>query len=141
MTQVKEVTETPFNFDKRAEQFHLLKAKKKAIEDKTKEELKEVNEAIEMVKLSLLDNLNKLGLENVKTAHGTIHKVRRRSVPIEDAAAFLEFVRKSEAWEFLDLKCNLTAASDYVDEHGDAPPGVTLKVHTDIGVLAPTKKG
>ena len=141
MTQVKEVTEAQFNFDKRAEQFHLLKAKKKEIEDSIKDELKEVNEALEMVKLSLLDNLNKLGLENVKTAHGTIHKVRRRSAPIEDATAFLEFVTKEQAWEFLDLKCNLTAAADYVEEHGDAPPGVTLKVHTDIGVLSPTKKG
>jgi hypothetical protein len=141
MTQAVETTDTPYNFNERAEQFHIFKAKKKAIEDRHKEELKDVNEAIELIKLSLLDHLNKFGLDNVKTPHGTIHKVRRRSAPIEDATAFLEFVRKSDAWEFLDLKCNLTAAADYIDEHGDAPPGVTFKVHTDIGVLAPTKKG
>jgi hypothetical protein len=82
-----------------------------------------------------------MGVENVQTAEGTVHKKSLKTFPLEDASAFLGFIIENRAWEMLDLKCNSTAAQEFLEEYGELPPGVKMSVHVDSSVLAPRKKG
>ena len=139
---MSDVIEAPtIDFALRARQYRTLKAKIDEIKDRQKEELAPLNDAMETLKDFLLDSLNKIKSENIQTEDGTIHKTSRKTASVSDQSEFLAFVIENRAWEMLDLKCNATAAADYIEEHGEAPPGVNFNVHISASVLAPRKKG
>jgi hypothetical protein len=125
----------------RARQYRALKAKIKQMEDDFDREVAPYKDALKDLKNLLLHTLNDMGVENVQTAEGTIHKTSRRTFPLEDVQEFQAFVIENRAWEMLDWKCNATAATDYMEEHKDLPPGVRMSVHIDSSVLAPKVKG
>ncbi len=138
------VTEAPVltvDLTKRASQYRVLRDKIDEIETRHKEELAPYRSAYNDLKAWLLHALNEMGVENVQTEEGTVHKKTRRTFPLEDASEFLGYVVENRAWEMLDLKCNATAAQEFLEEHGELPPGVKMSVHVDSSVLAPRKKG
>jgi hypothetical protein len=138
------VTEAPVltvDLTKRARQYRELREKITEIKDRHKEELAPYQSAYNDLKAWLLHALNDLGVENVQTAEGTVHKKSLKTFPLEDASAFLGFIIENRAWEMLDLKCNSTAAQEFLEEYGELPPGVKMSVHVDSSVLAPRKKG
>jgi hypothetical protein len=137
-----DVMEAPtIDFALRARQYRTLKAKIEDIKDRHKAELAPLNEVMEELKNHLLDCLNRVNSENIQTEDGTIHKTSRKTASVSDQSEFLAFVIENRAWEMLDLKCNATAADDYISEHGEPPPGVNFNVHITASVLAPRKKG
>ena len=46
----------------------------------------------------------------------------------------MAFVRETDQFEALDIKCNKTFAKDYVEENQEPPPGVKVSTMATVGV-------
>lgn len=127
------------DFTDNASTFRKICAKIDAIEAEHEAELKPYKEAKKALQDWFLVKLNEMNVENIKTAEGTIHKRSRKTASIEDKSAFLGYLIENRAWDMLDLRCNSTAAHEFLGAHNEPPPGVKTSTFTDTYVLAPTK--
>jgi hypothetical protein len=119
---------------KQVTDFVALRDKIKALDTEHKNTMGPLREELDRQNEELLAQLNAVGAESVRTAAGTAYKLIKRSASIADAAAFWEYVRTNEEWDLLDRRVNLSAATEYVAEHNQPPPGVNYSSHYEVGV-------
>jgi hypothetical protein len=86
------------------------------------------------IEAQLLDILNNLGSDAIKTKAGTAYKKLSTSVTIADATEFRRHVIGSEEWDLLDWRANKTAVNERVEEGGELPPGVNRSMFYTIGI-------
>lgn len=126
--------EIPQNIDDLVSQYIRLRDKIKEVEDAHKEKLKTAKEHLEHLNNTLLDRLNQLGGESVKTAHGTVYRTTRRSASIADGDTFRQFVINNEAFDLVDWRANANAVDDFIKEQQAPPPGVNFSTTYTVGV-------
>ncbi len=122
------------NFDTRVAQFVKLRALIKADDDAHKEKMKEKREALDQLNNLLLNHLDQVKADSVKTKSGTVYRTVKRSASAADFKAFWDFVMKHKLWDLVDRKPNVTAVSDYLEENKSLPPGVNLNSTYVVGV-------
>jgi hypothetical protein len=64
------------------------------------------------------------GLENVKTAAGTVYWSVHHKATVAAREPFFAHCRETGAWDLLEARAAKTAVKSYVDAHGVPPPGV-----------------
>ena len=114
------------DISKRVEQYIRLRDEIKRREDVHKSEMKPFKDALEKLNGALLDHLNQINGDSVKTHAGTVYRTAKKSASLADPDAFMRYVIGSEAWDLLDRKANVTAVEDFIEEHQSAPPGVKI---------------
>lgn len=124
----------PVNIDELVRQYVLLRDKIKEAEDAHKAKLKDAKEHLEKLNNTLLDRLNQLGGESVKTASGTVYRTTRRSASISDGDTFRQFVINNEAFDLVDWKANANAVDDFIKAESAPPPGVNFTTTFQVGV-------
>lgn len=124
----------PQNIDELVSQYVRLRDKIKEVEDAHKEKLKAAKEHLENLNNTLLERLNQLGGESVKTAHGTVYRTTRRSASITDGDTFRQFVISNEAFDLVDWRANANAVDDFIKEQQAPPPGVNFSTAFTVGV-------
>lgn len=112
----------------------------KAQDDEHKEKMKPAKELLEYMNNRLLEKLNEVGGDSIKTGEGTAYRTEKRSASIEDATAFRDFVIANELWEMADWRANVTAVEDFREEHQSLPPGVKFNSVFLVGVRRPGEK-
>lgn len=122
------------DISKRVEQYIQLRDEIKRREDEHKEKMKPFKEALEKLNGILLDHLNVINGESVKTGSGTVYRTSKKSASLADPDAFMRFVIGNEAWDLLDRKANVTAIADFIEENQSAPPGVNFSTTFIVGV-------
>lgn len=128
------VTPKVIDLGTRIEQYVKLRDMIKEKDDAHKKVMEPYRDALEKLNNLLLDHLNTIGGDSVKTEHGTVYRTVKKSASLEDADAFMKHVIKGEHWELLDRKANKTAVEAYVDENGVLPPGVKWSSISQVGV-------
>lgn len=98
---------------------------KKALEAEQKLALKPYEDALAKLESRALAILSEQGADSLKTKYGTCYQAVRRSVRTSDKEAFMDYVKDHEAFDLLDVRPNKTAVEDFVNEHGDLPPGIS----------------
>ena len=84
---------------------------------------------------SMMQFLDQTGQQSAKTAEGTVYTFINPTAVCTDPDAFVDFVRKNDAYELMDRKANATACNEYAEEHdGVLPPGVRINRERKIGV-------
>lgn len=126
--------EIPQNIDELVSQYVRLRDKIKEVEDAHKAKLKDAKEHLEHLNNTLLERLNQLGGESVKTAHGTVYRTTRRSASITDGDTFRQFVINNEAFDLVDWRANANAVDDFIKEQQTPPPGVNFSTAFTVGV-------
>lgn len=126
--------EIPQNIDDLVSQYVRLRDKIKEAEDAHKAKLKNAKEHLENLNNTLLDRLNQLGGDSVKTQHGTVYRTTRRSATIADGDAFRQFVITNEAFDLVDWRANANAVDDFIKEQQAPPPGVNFSTAFTVGV-------
>lgn len=126
--------EIPQNIDELVSQYVRLRDKIKEAEDAHKAKLKNAKEHLENLNNTLLDRLNQLGGDSVKTQHGTVYRTTRRSATIADGDAFRQFVITNEAFDLVDWRANANAVDDFIKEQQAPPPGVNFSTAFTVGV-------
>lgn len=108
-----------------------LKAK---IVAKHKAKLEPLDAAMDKTELAILDFFQKHGMDSAKCEAGTAYRSTKGSATVADMDAFLDFVRKNDAWHMLERRVSKVAVEEYVDQTKDLPPGVTYSRIATIGV-------
>lgn len=120
---------------KRLEQFIAVRDKIEQMKERHKQELAPLNDALIKLNGILLQHCIDQGIDSIKVSGvGTAYKKSTNSASIADPVAFQRHVIGTEAWELADWKANAPAVAKYIEEHGDAPPGVNFSVRVNMGV-------
>ena len=127
-------TPPPVDINTRVGQYVKLRDLIKEKDDFHKEVMKPYRQALEDLNLVLLGHLDTIGVENAKTESGTVYMTAKKSVKIVDEPVFWDFVTTNEAWDLIDKKANVTAVSDYLEEHQALPPGLDITTMNVVGV-------
>ena len=104
------------------------------IESRHKDELRPYKQKLEELGSVLLEQLQAVGGDGVRTKSGTVYVTEKRSASLADPAAFMDYVISNSAWDLLDRKANVTAVTDYIAEFNAAPPGVNYSAVLTVGV-------
>jgi hypothetical protein len=122
------------DIEKRVEQYVALRDKIKALDDAHKTKLEPFRDALETLNGMLLAHLGTINADSVSTGAGTVYRTAKKSASLQDAEAFMAYVKTSNNWDLLDRKANAKAVEDYVTQHGSLPPGVKYSVMHVVGV-------
>lgn len=109
-----------------------LRAMKKAMQDRHKEELAPLNEKMKKVEMWVHKQLNDMGATNAKTAHGTCYLSTTTKPKVEDWQAFIDFVRENDMWEMLERRPNKSAVDEFVEAQDDVPPGLSIQSEVNV---------
>lgn len=124
----------PENINDLVDQVVRLRDRLKEADDAHKEKTKTARAYKDMLEAKLLEKLNSIGGESVKTEHGTVYRSTRRSATIADGDAFRGYVINNEAFDLVDWRANATAVDDFIKSEGSAPPGVNYSQTYTVGV-------
>lgn len=102
------------------------------------EKTKVARDYLKLLNAKLLEKLNEVGGESVKTEAGTAYRTTRKSATIADGSVFRAFVVENALFDIVDWKANANAVDDYVKSEGALPPGVNYSVAYTVGVRRPT---
>ena len=133
------------DFNKRVEQFVKLRDHIRKLDDAHSETMKPLRETLEQLNGVLLNHLNEIGGESVRTESGTVYRTEKKSASIVDKTAFWTYVSVNGDWDLLDYKPNVTAVADHIQKQVEAaqadpsivpapPPGVNYSVRYVVGV-------
>lgn len=116
------------------EKYLQLRAFIKTREEDQKKELAPYREAMAALEALFKENMDRLGLDNLKTEAGTAYTSTVASVKTADSQAFFDFVKREEAWHLLEVRPAKTAVQEYVETHKVAPPGVDYSTQINVNV-------
>lgn len=81
----------------------------------------------------LMQQLDAAGVDSLSARGvGTVFKQTTTSITAEEWDATLQWIKDNNAWEMLEHRVSKSAAMDYIEAHGEIPPG--LKVTQDVEV-------
>lgn len=133
-TQAPTATHPVVDVEKRVEQYIKLRDLKAELKDKHTEEMKPVVETMQMIEEELKGALLASNAQNMSTGAGTVSLSIKASASAADIDAFWTWVITQGAFDMIDKKPNVTAITEYVKQHGVAPPGVNYSTFQGIGV-------
>jgi hypothetical protein len=111
-----------------------LRAKKAAMKARHEAELAPLDQAMAVLEALFKENMDKLGLDSLKTEAGTAYTSAVASVRCADPKAFFDFVQAHDAWHLLEVRPAKTAVQEYVENHKVAPPGVDYSTQINVNV-------
>lgn len=119
---------------KRVEQYVALRDEIKRRDDAHKDEMKPFRELLDKFNGELLTALNEVNGNSVSTSAGTVYRTEKKSATLADPEAFMQFVVNSQMFDLLDRRANVTAVTDFLNDHGQLPPGVNYSTTYVAGV-------
>lgn len=118
----------------RVDQYVRLRDKIKELDEAHKTKMAPYREALDNLNSLLLNHLNQVGGDSVKTGSGTVYRTAKKSASLADKTAFWAFVVATCDWDLIDYKANPTAVAEYAEKNGALPPGVNLNIRQEVGV-------
>ena len=128
------------DFDRYVEKFVKLRDKIGELEDKQKEEIAPYKDMLEKLSGMLLDHLNQISADSVRTSAGTVSRLSKHTATIADMSAFWTWVVTQGEFDFVDKKANAVAVREFIEKHKTPVPGVNFSTRQVVGVRRPTKK-
>lgn len=130
-----------FTIDTLVERYIKLRDAIKSADDLHKERTSPAREALEQMNSQLLQEIEKVGGESVRTQHGTVYRTMKKSATIADGDVFRKYVIENKEFDLVDWRANSTAVSIFIDKHANPPPGVNYSTIALVGVRRPGKNG
>lgn len=124
----------PQNVDELVERYIKLRDTIKAADDAHKKKTEQARSYLEALNGKLLERLNEVGGDAVKTPHGTVYRTTKRSASIADGDVFRTYIIDSGGFDLVDLRANANAVDDFIKANGSAPPGVNYSETFTVGV-------
>lgn len=109
-----------------------LRDRKKALEQKHKDELRPLNDAMDQLEIVALQHLQGNQMKSMATESGTAFITTRRSYKIEDREAFRSWCEANGRTDFLEARPAKTAIDEYIEAGNALPPG--LGTSADVAV-------
>ena len=101
-----------------------LRDKKATLAAEIKAKLEPIDRGLALAEAAILQHLQAVGGESIRTPNGTAYKTTRVSCTVQEWEPLLAWIQENNAWEMLDKRVNKTGVESYKEEHNDLPPGV-----------------
>jgi len=117
-----------------------LRSLKEQIDNKAKEETKEIK--LKLIKLEswLQAKADEDGVKSFATDYGTAFLTTTDIAGVADWDAVLQFIKDNDAWDMLERRVSKAAVRGYIDANGAVPSGVNFGSRVTLNVRRPTKK-
>lgn len=113
--------------DKVIEGYLLLRAKKEALAKEQKEAMAPINEKLEKIEGYLMGHFNNTGTNSVACKGiGTAFVETRTDATVQDWGAVLAWIKETGSYEFLEQRVSKSTVKDYLEAHGEVPPGIKI---------------
>lgn len=113
-------------FESIVESYIALRDQKQEMEREHARALVPINEAMVQAEQAMLAKLNEMGIQSLRTQYGNIIKAKKTTVSVADWEVTLGFIQDHELWHMLERRIGKAAVEQYIDEHGEPPPGVNV---------------
>lgn len=107
---------------------------KKEMQDRHKEELAPLNNALDSIEGVLMKFFQDTGQTSAQTTFGTAYTSKRESFTIVDPVMFRGFAAASNDMSFFEARASKERVSAFLAETGELPPGVKYSAEVTIGV-------
>lgn len=106
----------------------ILRAKEKMaeIDDEAKRKKKPLADTVAKLEAWIQTKAQDEGLDTIPTSAGTGYWSTHYKCTVGDQTAFMDYVRETGDLSLVDKRANKTAVKEYVNEHGQPPPGVNF---------------
>lgn len=104
-----------------------LRDKKNEIKKRHAEELRPINEKMEVIEGWLQRDLMERGVQSEKTDSGTAYLSTVATATVKDRDEYLKFVKEKEMWDLIENRVSKSVVSDYLEETGEIIPGVNYE--------------
>lgn len=121
-------------FDGLMERINKIRERKAELKREYEAKVAPLDEAEEKIKNFFLKSFSQMGVDSVKTGHGTAYITTKVSVTVGDRDEFITHVKANDAWELLDVKANKTAVKEFREANDDLPPGLNWSEIRDINI-------
>lgn len=104
-----------------------LRDKKNEMKKRHAEELRPINEKMEVIEGWLQRDLMNRGVQSEKTDSGTAYLSTVVTATVRDRDEYLKFVKEKEMWDLIENRVSKSVVSDYLEETGEIIPGVNYE--------------
>jgi hypothetical protein len=120
--------------DTMVENYVRVRDRLKEADEAHKRKTAEARQWMEDQNLAILGRLQAIGVDNVKTKHGTAYRTVKKSATVADGSVFRKFVIDNSSWDLIDVRANAPAVSAWIKAHETPPPGVNYTETEVVGV-------
>jgi hypothetical protein len=113
-----------------------LRDAKKQLAERQSQEMARLTDPMRKLEAALLDHLNQLHAESVRTNNGTVYKTTRTSAKVVDWEPCLAFILEHQLTHMLERRVSKTAVEEYLAAHGELPPGVSISSELSVNIRA-----
>ena len=104
-------------------------------------EIAKIDEQKEQVSIAMRDQLKALGIQSVRTDHGTVTMLKKTVYYTQDWDSFKNFVLENQAVDLLERRIAQKNMTQFLEENpGLVPPGLNAESKFDVSVRKPTAK-
>ena len=115
-----------------------IRAAKEQLAKKQKADNARINTVMEKIERVLMEQMEQIGSDSIKTKAGTCYRSIRTSVKVEDRDSFLDFVKSNEAWELLESRAAKSNVEQFLEQHQDIPPGLSIRRDAVVNIRRPS---
>ncbi len=109
-----------------------LRDKKAEVAKRHKEELGEINGAMDNIEGAVLEYLNAEQLTRVGTDEGMAYTKDYTSAKVEDKQTFLQFCQDHDLFALMEIKASAKTVEEYMETESALPPGVNFSRYTKV---------
>jgi len=95
---------------------------------------KEFKEKLKTLEEAFMAQMNEIGSDSIKTPDGVVFRQVTTKASIADASAFFPWVRDHDAFDMLQKRVTIKAVTDFIEDNGEAPPGISVHREHEIRV-------
>lgn len=103
-----------------------LRAMKDATKKRHSAEMAPINEQMQKLQAYIQRELQAQGLQNFRGKSGMAFLQTDTDVKVRDWEAIFNWVRENDAWQFLEKRVSSTVVQDFIESHGEIPPGLSI---------------
>jgi hypothetical protein len=111
-----------------------LRDEKDTLEKKQKEEVAPLTDKMRKIENWLQNQLQLQGLSNVKSASGTAFLQQVSTMSVQDRESLFKHCLDKNDWSLIDGRVSKSVVEDYIETHGEIPPGVSVKRETVVRI-------
>lgn len=104
-----------------------LRDEKDRLYNAYKESVAGIDTKLDKMEAKILEVMQKVGMEAIRTENGTVSSSTRVSSSVADKEAFLNFVREHDLWQLVDMRPLKAGIKEYREVNDDIPPGINWR--------------
>ena len=86
----------------------------------------ELKKNLDRLEAAFQKEFSEQGVTSIKTDEGVVFRQTLTKASISDSSVFLPWVREHDALDMLQKRVTVKNVTDYIEEFGETPPGITI---------------